>query len=211
MPATAAERAYAHVKDLILSGDVAGGEPVSELAISDELGISRTPVHEAFLRLEGENLISLASRRGATVTPMAPDEARDVLEMREAIECSTARRVLSGRAKPQAAQAVEKLRDNVRRQRLQVETADVDAYLALDSDFHAILIAASRNAIAQSFHAVLRDRQHRLRKVLLDVGPDEVRGSFADHELMLAAAERGDADEFCRLVSTHVRRYRGIL
>lgn len=204
-----AERAYAHTKSLILSGDVAGGEVVSEVTIADELGISRTPVHEAFLRLEGENLLSLAPRRGAAVVPMAPDEARDVLEMREAIECSTARRAFAtGRVTPAV---LDEMRDNVDRQRELAACGDHEAFVKLDNAFHAILIRASRNQTAVFFHELLQDRQHRLRHQLLQVGQEEVDGALAEHELMLAAADAGDADEVCLLVAAHVRRHRGIL
>lgn len=204
-----ADRAYAHTKAMILSGDLAGGEVVSEVTVAEELGISRTPVHEAFLRLEGEKLLRLAPRRGAAVVPMAPDEARDVLEMREAIECSTARRALGNGSLP--AKVLEEMTSNVTRQRELAEAGDEEEFVQLDSEFHAILIRASRNATALFFHDLLRDRQHRLRHQLLQIGPEEVAGALADHELMLAAAEQGDADELCRLISSHVRRHRGIL
>ncbi len=204
-----AERAYEHTKSLILTGGFAGGDVLSEVTIAAELGISRTPVHEAFLRLEGEKLLNLTPRRGAAVVPMAPDEARDVLEMREAIECSTARRALSsGRLQ---AGVLEEMTDNVARQRELAEAGDEEQFVELDSEFHAILIRASRNATALFFHDLLRDRQHRLRHQLLQVGPEEVAGALAEHELMLAAAERAEADELCRLIAAHVRRHRGIL
>lgn len=204
-----AERAYDHTKSLILSGGFAGGELLSEVTIADELGISRTPVHEAFLRLEGEKLLSLAPRRGAAVVPMAPDEARDVLEMREAIECSTARRALGSGSLPPSVLA--ELAANVARQQELAAAGDEEQFVELDSAFHAILIRASRNATALFFHELLRDRQHRLRHQLLQVGPEEVAGALAEHELMLAAAQRADADELCRLISAHVRRHRGVL
>lgn len=204
-----AERAYSHTKTLILSGEVAGGEMVSEVTIAQDLGISRTPVHEAFLRLEGENLLTLAPRRGASVVPMAPDEARDVLEMREAIECSTARRALtSGRV---TAVVLDDMRSNVEQQRERAEADDEEGFVELDSAFHAILIRASRNQTAIFFHDLLKDRQHRLRHQLLHVGPEEVAGALSEHELILAATEDSDADEVCRLIGAHVRRHRGIL
>lgn len=209
MPHPVAERAYQHTKAMILSGEVTGGQLMSEVTVAEELGISRTPVHEAFLRLEGEQLLALSPRRGAAVVPMAPDEARDVLEMREAIECSTARRALAPGRLPRA--VLEEMEANVATQRELAEAGDEEAFVELDSAFHAILIRASRNVTALFFHGLLRDRQHRLRHQLLQVGPEEVAGALAEHELMLAAVQMGDADELCRLISAHVRRHRGIL
>ncbi|MBT1004277.1 GntR family transcriptional regulator [Paenarthrobacter sp. DKR-5] len=205
----AAERAYQHAKQLILTGSVQGGELLSEGVLAAELGISRTPVHEAFLRLDAEKLLKLSSRRGAAVVPMAPDEARDVLEMREAIELSTARRALADG--PPSPEAIAELKANLERQRQLAAAGDIDGFVEADNEFHASIVRASRNQTALHFHDALRDRQHRLRRQLLHVGPENVAAALADHELMLAAAETGDAEEFCRLITQHVRRHRGIL
>ncbi|RMI09596.1 GntR family transcriptional regulator [Cellulomonas triticagri] len=209
MSLPAADRAYRHTKSLILSGAAVGGAVLSEVAVADELGISRTPVHEAFLRLESENLLALAPRRGASVVPMAPDESRDVLEMREAIECSTARRALS--AGPVSPEVLDEMHRNLAEQR---ETAGDGAdgrFPDLDTEFHLILVRASRNATAVQFSELLRDRQHRLRRQLLQVGAEEITSALAEHELMAAAAGAGDADELCRLITAHIRRHRGVL
>ena len=90
--ASAAERAYEHTKLAIIRGDLAPGTMISEGLICERLGISRTPVHEAFLRLDAEEFLTLASRKGAVVRPISPREALDVLEMREAVEASAAAR-----------------------------------------------------------------------------------------------------------------------
>ncbi len=60
----AAERAYVHTKSAIITGRLAGGQLVSESAIGAELGVSRTPVHEAFLRLDARISWSWRHARG---------------------------------------------------------------------------------------------------------------------------------------------------
>ena len=65
--ASAADAAYAKVKERILDGDLAGGTMVSEGTIADELGMSRTPVREAFLRLQVEGWMRLYPKRGALI------------------------------------------------------------------------------------------------------------------------------------------------
>ncbi|MFI2105384.1 GntR family transcriptional regulator [Isoptericola sp. NPDC019693] len=208
-PLSAAERAYQHTKARILSGEAAGGVLLSEGDVAAELGISRTPVHEAFLRLDAERLLAVAPRRGAAVVPMAPDEARDVLEMREAVERSTARRALA-HGRPGAA-VLDELRAHLDAQRLAAAADDVEAFVVADSAFHGVLVRASRNQTAVQFMGLLRDRQLRLMFQHLRVGADEVGAALAEHEEMLAAVERGDADAYCDLLHDHVRRHRGIL
>mgnify|MGYP001027199435 FL=1 len=66
------QRAYQTTKDQILSGVVRGGQLLSEVEVAASLGVSRTPVHEAFLRLAAEDLLELLPRRGAVVVPVPP-------------------------------------------------------------------------------------------------------------------------------------------
>src|SRR6478609_8224263 len=87
---SASERTYAHLKRSILDGTHAGGVLVSEGEIATAVGVSRTPVREALLRLEAEGLVRLYPKRGALVLPVSPQEIADVLETRELVETFTA-------------------------------------------------------------------------------------------------------------------------
>lgn len=205
----AADRAYDHLKSLIVSGTAPGGGLLSEVAVARDLGISRTPVHEAFLRLQSERLLAIAPRRGASVAPMAPEEARDVLEMREALECSTARRALA--SGPPSPEVLDELRRSLQAQRAALAGGADGAFPELDTAFHAVLIRASGNAIALQFHDLLVDRKHRLRRHLLAARAEEIAGALEDHVRMVDAAAAGDADGLCALVTAHIRRYRGVL
>ncbi|MFD0473521.1 GntR family transcriptional regulator [Nonomuraea thailandensis] len=90
---SAAHTAYAVTKELILSGELPGGSLISEGEIAERVRVSRTPVREAFLRLESEELLALHPKRGAVVVPVPPGEAADVLELRLALERSAAERI----------------------------------------------------------------------------------------------------------------------
>jgi DNA-binding GntR family transcriptional regulator len=208
-PLPAADRAYLHTKRAILRGDLAGGQVVSEGQICDALGISRTPVHEAFLRLDAERLLALAPRRGAVVVPMEPQEARNVLEMREAVEGAAAARLVADGPAP--APLLERLRANLDRQRDFADAADTDGFIGCDEDFHAAVVTGSGNATAVHFFALLRDRQQRLRHQLLGLRPGELGVVLADHHRLLARLAAGDADGYRTELAAHVARHRGAL
>src|SRR4051794_41718626 len=89
---TAAQRAYAHVKQRLLDGRFPGGMLLSENALAQQLEISRTPIRQAFGQLEAEGLVELYPRRGALVVPISASEADDVHEARDLIERHCARR-----------------------------------------------------------------------------------------------------------------------
>jgi DNA-binding GntR family transcriptional regulator len=204
----ASDRAYDHVKRAIIRGDLPGGTAISENALCHEIGVSRTPVHEAFLRLAAEDLLTLESRKGAVVRPMSPNEAVDVLEMREAIESTAATRVVTdGRA----ADVTPSLQAMLAEQEQAVATGDVDRFIEVDAEFHGAVIGASRNAIAVMFARTLRDRQQRLRHHLMRLQPSQLQASLEDHRALAAALEAGDAARYAEVLSAHVASHRGAL
>ncbi len=112
---SAAEQAYREVKELILSGGLPGGELISEGEIAGRMGLSRTPVREAFLRLESEGWMRLYPKRGALIVPVADGEAEHVSTL-----ASSSRRTASGcwPTSPHARELlIARLRENLVEQR----------------------------------------------------------------------------------------------
>ena len=99
----AKDRAHDYVKRQVLTGAFPGGELISEGEVAAALGMSRTPVREAFLRLEAEGLLRLYPQRGALVVPVSSEEARAVIEARLVLEQFAARKVI-GRGPRRCAQ-----------------------------------------------------------------------------------------------------------
>lgn len=207
-PQSAAESAYSRTKDKIIRGELAGGSLLSEAHIGADLGISRTPVHEAFLRLEAERLITLSPRRGAVVVPMNPRESSDVLEMREAIEGSAAAALA---ASPSSVDLEQRLDDLLDEQRRCAANADVDGFVAADDAFHTAIVAASGNAIAGHFFALLRDRQQRVRHQLFAVDPAQLPKSLDDHVALRDAAVSGSQADYRAVLRRHIARNQGAL
>src|SRR5689334_13481687 len=83
---SAAARVYAYVKERLLDGTFPGGSLMSENELSQQLGLSRTPVRQAFVQLEAEGLLELYPKRGALVVPIAASEIEDVFEARLLVE-----------------------------------------------------------------------------------------------------------------------------
>ncbi|MGO8965719.1 MAG: GntR family transcriptional regulator, partial [Mycobacterium sp.] len=94
-PGAAKDRAHEYVKRQVLTGAFPGGELISEGEVAAALGMSRTPVREAFLRLEAEGLLRLYPQRGALVVPVSSEEARAVIEARLVLEQFAAGKVIA--------------------------------------------------------------------------------------------------------------------
>jgi len=203
----AAEHAYSHAKRLILSGEAPGGTLLSEAQLGAEIGVSRTPVHEAFLRLAAEGLLTLEPRRGAIVVPMSPREAQNVLDLREAIEATAAARVRNGGGADEVLRSA--LEEALAEQRAAIAEGDVERFVEADQWFHAAVVDASGNDLAGHFYGLLRDRQQRIRHQLFRVRPETLSDSLADHEALLDALRSGG--DYPGLLRTHIARNQGAL
>ncbi len=202
-PATAKDRALDYVKSQVLTGAFPGGELISEGDVAAALGMSRTPVREAFLRLEAEGLLRLYPQRGALVVPVSPDEVRSVMEARLVLERFAAAKVV-GRGPAACAAVFQRLSDELQRQRAAVDRADWPEFLDADRTFHAITLAESGNAILSGFYTSLRDRQMRMigESALRD--PERVTTILDEHRDIAEALRDGDGQRALHAVQTHL-------
>ncbi|MGZ4509848.1 MAG: GntR family transcriptional regulator [Mycobacterium sp.] len=202
-PATAKDRALEHVKAQVLTGAYPGGELISEGDVAAELGMSRTPVREAFLRLEAEGLLRLYPQRGALVVPVSPDEVRAVIEARSVLEQFAATKVI-GRGPAACAAVFERLSHELHRQREAVAAADWREFLDADRAFHAVTLDESGNTILSGFYSSLRDRQMRMigESALRD--PGRTAKIIGEHRGIAEALRDGDEPRARQAVRTHL-------
>jgi len=207
---SAKERAYEFVKDCVLYGTYQGGELISEGDVAGDLEMSRTPVREAFLRLEGEGLLRLFPQRGALVIPVSPEEIRQVLEARRVLEEFAAGKAV-GRADSQRAVLRSALEESIARQRGLADQGDLRAFLLEDRSFHTTLVEAAENAFFSQLYAALRDRQVRM-VADTHVSDSARRGTILnEHAAIAAAIGEGDAEAACAAVLTHLASTRTAL
>lgn len=200
---TAKDRALDYVKARVLTGAFPGGELISEGDVAAALGMSRTPVREAFLRLEAEGLLRLYPQRGALVVPVSPDEVRAVMEARLVLEQFAATRVV-GRGPAVCAGVFERLSGELLRQRAAADRVDWPDFLDADRAFHAITLDEASNAILSGFYGSLRDRQMRMigESALRD--PARVTTILAEHREIAESLRDGDAERALRAVQSHL-------
>ncbi|MCD2195199.1 GntR family transcriptional regulator [Actinomycetospora endophytica] len=203
MPAeAAADRAYAMTKELVLTGDLPGGHLFSEGDIAERLGISRTPVREAFLRLQAEELLVLIPKRGAVVAPVPPGEAEDVLDAREAVETAAVRRML--RRPDRLPEVIGTLRGAIAEQERYTDAAQLEAFAQADEAFHRAIVGAGRNALTTRFYATLADRQRRMSVHALGPSPDLVPVILDQHRELVGLIEAHDESGFAHALRAHL-------
>ncbi len=202
MPTTSASaRVYAHVKHRVLDGAYPAGELLTEGAVADEVGVSRTPVREAMLRLEVEGFLRLYPKKGALVVPVSATEADDVLQARALIETWAAPRAHA--AGPALADTLD---DYLAEMITQREAGDAAAFSEADRSFHEHLVAAAGNAILTRLYRSLRERQVCINTAAMRVSATRMDAAIADHTQLVALLRTGERDAFAALTDAHLTR-----
>ncbi len=204
--APASERAYAHLKRGVLDRTYPGGTLVTEGEVAERVGVSRTPVREALLRLQAERLVELFPKRGALVLAVTDAEARDVLEARELVEEWAAPRALE-----RSARLVPALEEHLAAMRAALAADNAAALVEADRAFHEAVVDAAGNAVLSRLYASLRDRQLCMGAAAMDMDPPRRERAVHEHEGLLAALAAGDGPAFRRLTREHVRGARDVL
>ena len=199
-PRSAAALAYGFIKERLLNGGYSGGTLLSENELARRLGISRTPVRQAMLRLAGEGLVELYSRRGALVLPPRLSEPDDVLEARLLIEPHCARRA----AELRSSGLVASLREAIDVQLTSLDDGGT-GFVAADREFHRRIVEASGNEILVGYYEGLRDRQQRLLATTVAADPDSIRRYVVEHRAIVDAIDRGDGATAAELTEQHLR------
>jgi DNA-binding GntR family transcriptional regulator len=195
---SAADRAYEYVKARLLDGRFPGGTLLSENEIAHRLGVSRTPVRQAFVQLEAEELLELYPKRGALVVPISASEADDVLEARMLIEQHAVRRVTPGE------RLLEELRAAIAEQEATIDD-DAKGFGFADRRFHLAIVEAAGNALLTRQYDQLRDRHQRIAATAVTSDPARWGRFIAEHREIVAALERGDSDAAAELMGAHLQ------
>lgn len=195
----AADRVYAHVKEGVLDRRYEGGTLLTEGELAEAVGVSRTPVREALLRLEAEGLIKLYPKKGALVLPVSAQEIADVVETRQLVEEHAIRK-----AAPASPALIARLTELLERQREQAAAGDLAGAAVTDRCFHAEIVRSGGNEILSRLYDQLRDRQLRMGVAVMHAHPDRITKTLVEHQEILDALRSGDPEAAVAIVHRHV-------
>lgn len=199
VPAT--ERVYREVKEQILTNVIAGGELISEGEIAARCEVSRTPVREAFLRLEAQGWMRLYPKRGALVVPIGEREAADVVDARLLFEEHAVRAVVAHEALRTG--LVDRLGTNLAAHRA-ADPADIAEFSRLDVEFHQLIVTAGDNPLLADFFRTLGERHRRMTTASVHRDRRVAGRILDDHGDLLTAIDTGEADGFATALATHL-------
>lgn len=195
------DRAYDHLRGLIVEGTYPPGRFISERELTAELGMSKTPIKAALERLAEQGFVTISPQRGVIVRALTPHEIADHYDFRMAVE-SWIMRHLAGRLTH--AQA-ERIRVNLMRQKeLARRPVDIVGYTAADAEFHQMLAEFTGN---DEFVRAMAHQRDKLRRVVEQIALRETGAptrSCGEHRAIADALLAADGDRAARLVVEHL-------
>ncbi len=194
------QRVYDHLRAEILAGGLEPGAELAEVALSEQLGVSRGPIREAIGRLASEGLVTVRPRRGAVVRALSKEEFLELYQVREALEMMAVKLAVP-RLGPAEVEALEQLIETMASR---AERKEVTEFFEANARFHALLFEVSGNSKLQELYRQLLGQlgRYRIRSLSLR---GNLQRSVAEHAAIVRAAKRGDADRAAHLMSEHIR------
>lgn len=180
------EKAYLRLEHMIVTGELAPGSWISEAALSQQIGIGRTPVREALQRLSGEHLVSIVPRRGIFVTEINVQHQLLLLEVRSGIE-----RLMAVRAARYSTPAERRRMTELADTMMQAtERDDYKESMRFGRDCSLFIRQCSRNPYAERAVAPLYSASRRF--FYLHAEPEDVARSASYHAALMEAVASGD-------------------
>jgi DNA-binding GntR family transcriptional regulator len=196
----ASEKAYARLREDILTGRLTAGTALSEVDLAEKLGVSRTPLRAALARLALEGLVDTTRGRTGVVSAVSAESITELFELREALETQAAR--LASRRRDPA--VFDELVERFAAAPALLRDAGVEAYYALVAEFDAALDAALGNAVYRGALDGVRLHLTRARRIAAD-DPERLVRSAEEHRLICAAIRDGDAALAASATTVHLK------
>lgn len=184
------------LRKMIVDGRLPAGERINEVRLSEQLGVSRTPLREALNRLASEGALTSAPRLGYSVRPLTLEEFEQVYDIRPLLDPEALR--LAGLPPPERMERLEKINRDF------AATRDPEAAIALDDAWHMELLADCPNCVLVELieNMILRTRRYEL--ALMRETRNVLRSS-EDHARILVALREGDLDAACAALKENMR------
>jgi DNA-binding GntR family transcriptional regulator len=189
------------LRQMILEGQLRPGEKINEKALTEQFGVSRTPLREALKVLAAEGLLDLIPHRGAVITRQSEAELAEVFRVLAALE-GLAGELAAENADDAALSAIATLTRDLR---ATYDKADRPTYFRINQAIHKAVLSAAGNDTLLRAHELLAFRVQRAR-YQANLTPERWRAAVEEHEDIAAALLARNAERAGRLMKQHLLR-----
>ena len=192
---------YEELKRNIMSMKLEPGQTMSTQEIATKLNVSRTPVREAFLRLQSEGLVEMIPQRETMVSKISLKRVEQEKFIRECLEMGVIRKFMD----KSGCEVEENMADLIQLQKKCGEEKDFVGFLEADDQFHKVLFDVTGQEMAWETIASRNGHYNRLR-ILYVQRDTAMQESIEQHHKIATLLESGSREEAARALSSHVRR-----
>lgn len=192
---------YQAIRNSVLTGELKPGQELREQVLAERYGVSRSPVRDALLRLEQEDLVTVLPRQGYLVNPISISDVEDIINLRALIEPSCA--AAAARADDAALQGLDHFRGFADR--------DLDGtnYVEYNESFHCSVADLSGNKRMARIALDLIQQFERVARIVLNsIDHEALRRDCLEHEAIIDAIQAHDADRASQLAREHAEAAR---
>jgi DNA-binding GntR family transcriptional regulator len=197
---SAADLAYRHIRDGILTGAYEEGTMLGEIPLAEEIGVSRTPVRTALALLQDEGWVTRYPKRGALVRGLTDQAINDLVDARFILESTGVQRS----SHVMRVQLGERLASHIRDQRAALERSDLRAFIESTIAFHRSFVEIGENQVMLELYGRLADRQ---RYLLFKLGPkllERCEEIIAEHQELVERLSWDDPAAFAETLRAHL-------
>jgi DNA-binding GntR family transcriptional regulator len=201
IPLTA--NAYSKIKQQIIDLHLKPGQIILAQNLSNDLGISRTPIREALVRLTQEGLVEHAEGRKFRISEITLKNILEIYEIREALEIAAVRDI-SKKIRPEHIDTIETI---MREMRNALEAQDFDKFFKLDLDFHSVFLEVHGNQTMIKVLERLYDQIQRIRYLTMNL-EGRTSHTIDEHELILRNLKKRDPQKVGDAIHSHFENVR---
>ena len=196
-PEAAQDLVFAWLKRHVVSLPRTDGTFLTEAEVCRATGMSRTPVREAFLRLEADGFLRILPKKGAFVPPITELEVEAIMQARGLVEDFCLRRAVHV-GEFLAPELDRLLAKQEKQQKTPLE------FIELDREFHRAIVRAANNPILADFYESLRDRQTRMGLHAIAASERRTGSVLVEHRAIAEAVRSGDAERAAAAMARHL-------
>jgi len=199
-PKSLTDLAVERIRANIVEGTLGLGEQISEAVLALQLGISKTPVREALLRLRADGLVDIHPQRGTYVFRVSADDVVQICRFREILESAALAEALAADRKG----LIAALEQNLRAMKEAHRAADARALPELDAEFHGIIMQRSSNAYLRDAYRLIEHKIHALRWRLPE-NTEQIEHCQANHAIIVKQIREGKLGQAQTILKRHIR------
>ncbi|MDQ0199428.1 GntR family transcriptional regulator [Neobacillus ginsengisoli] len=201
------DHAYEMIKKLLMNGDLSPGEFLSEGFLSEQLGMSRTPIRSALQRLEYEGIVRIHPKQGIYICDVSVQQVNEVYEIRMVLETFAIRKLSDSINQHQ----VKELKEILNQQNEQIKNQDLYLSLKYDTAFHLKIMEFIGNKQMLEMFKSIEEKLSFYGKKVLSKKVDRLKETYEEHLLILTELEKGNTEAAVLHMEEHIQRGRKTL